>query len=98
MRAFQAFCGSMAGLALFERKWLFRNEAPVVAAKPVPVPVAPIVLQATADDFQAWQQHLAQQKKGPRPLGTSIKAEYEEWLLARHQARGVPASGAEQRG
>lgn len=91
-RMIQALCCSIAGLAMFERNWLFSNEAPVEKAKPVQAPVAPIVLTATADDFQAWQQYLAQQKKGPRPLGSSLKTEYEQWLLARHQARSAQSA------
>jgi hypothetical protein len=89
-RMIQALCCSIAGFAMFERNWLFSNEGPVVEKqKTVEVPVAPVVMQSTAEDFQAWQQYLAQQKKGPRPLGSSLKTEYEQWLLARQHARSA---------
>ena len=88
---FGIFRYGIAGMALFERGWLF--SASGAPPKPVEAPTAPIVLAATADDFAAWQQHLAQQKPGPRPLGSSLKTEYEQWLLARHRSRSAQSSG-----
>jgi hypothetical protein len=97
IRLFQALCCSIAGLAMFERGWLFSSEAPVERAKPVEV-VAPVVLAATADDFEAWRQHLAQQKPRDRPAGASLKTEYEQWLLVRQRSRAVQAASDVQQG
>jgi hypothetical protein len=36
-----------------------------------------------------WQHYLEQKKPGPRTMGSSLKAEYEQWLLARQQARNA---------
>jgi hypothetical protein len=82
---------------MFERGWLFSAEAPVERAKPVEV-VAPVVLAATADDFEAWRQHLAQQKPRDRATGASLKTEYERWLLTRQQSRVAQAVSDAQQG
>jgi hypothetical protein len=75
----------IAGLAIFERGWLFsgnsdRPEREVVAS------AGPLVT-ATAEDEQAWHRYLAQQKPGLRKPGSSLKAEYEQWMLTRAQSR-----------
>jgi hypothetical protein len=87
---FGIFRYGIAGMAIFERGWLFSatHEEPKLAE----VPVAPIVMAATADDFEAWHRHLAQQKPGARRAGASLKVEYEQWLLARHGNRAVQAA------
>jgi hypothetical protein len=81
---FGIFRYAIAALAIFERGWLFGGqigEEPKLEEAPIPA----VVVSATADDFQEWQRHLAQQKPGSRKPGTSLKAEYEQWLLARAQ-------------
>jgi hypothetical protein len=83
----KAICGAMAGLAIFERRWLFSAEPTMQPATPAEAPPSPVLQAATADDMREWQQHLAQQKPGSRRPGSSLKAEYEQWLLARQQAR-----------
>jgi hypothetical protein len=91
---FGLFRFGVAGIAIFERGWLFTSTQ-VIEPRYESVLATPVVAAATAEDFEAWRQHLAQQKTGSRQLGTSIKAEYEQWLLARHRARptSVPADG-----
>lgn len=83
---FGIFRYAIAALAIFERGWLFGGQ---IGEEPKleEAPLAPIVITATADDFQEWQRYLAQQKPGSRKPGTSLKAEYEQWLLARAQNR-----------
>jgi hypothetical protein len=81
---FGIFRYAIASLAIFERGWLFSGQIggePRLEEAPIPA----IVVTATADDFQEWQRYLAQQKPGSRRSGTSLKAEYEQWLIARAQ-------------
>lgn len=90
----RAIAGAMAGFAIFERRWLFSAEHPTHAAPREPeAPPSPVLQAATADDMREWQQYLAQQKPGSRRPGSSLKAEYEQWLLARQQARQSGAIG-----
>ena len=86
-------CGAMAGLAIFERRWLFSAEPAMRTAHPTlqTAPLSPVLEAATGDDMRDWQHYLAQKKPGSRPLGSSIKAEYEQWLMARQQARNAAA-------
>jgi hypothetical protein len=85
----------IAGMAIFERWWMFSAEAKSSQPKVEAAPLAPVVLAATAEDFEAWRQHLAQRKPGSRGTGASLKTEYEHWLLARQQSRsGQSASDA----
>ncbi len=97
IRMFQALCCSMAGLAMFERGWLFSSEAPAEQPKPVE-DLAPAVLAASAEDFEAWRQHLAQQKPRDRVSGASLKMEYERFLLSRQRNRAAQATGDGQQG
>jgi hypothetical protein len=84
---FGIFRYAIAALAIFERGWLFSGEAtqptPQAAPSTMPIPVD------TAEDYQDWLRHLAQQKPGARKLGSSLKAEYEQWLLARAKGRAT---------
>lgn len=85
LHLFQALCSSMAGLAIFERRWLFSAEkAEPSRPKEVPAPSAPAI-QATAEDAAEWSRYLAQRPPGSRKPGVSLKAEYEQWLAARHK-------------
>jgi len=73
-------------LAIFERNWIFsggkkKQELPVVA------PISTVIAEATADDQEAWLNHLATRNPLSRKPGISIKDEYEEWLAARAKKR-----------
>jgi hypothetical protein len=80
----------IAGLAIFERGWLFsgNNNGP----KQQEVASTGPVVTATPEDEQEWLRYLAQQKPGSRKLGSSLKMEYEQWLLARVQNRPADAA------
>ncbi len=81
------FC--IAAFAIFERNWLFAGN--VVEHEPeARVPEVPVAA-STPEDFAEWSRYLAQQKPGSRPHGVSIKAEYEQWLRARHAS--TPTAG-----
>jgi len=80
----------ITGLAVFERGWLFSANEVQFPIQPRDIPTAadsPVLQAASGDDFAEWQRYLAQQKPGTRKPGTSLRAEYEQWLLARQQAR-----------
>ncbi len=83
----KVIAGAMAGFAIFERRWLFSSETALQPARPIESAPSPVLQAATADDMREWQQYLAQRKAGSRRPGSSLKAEYEQWLLARQQAR-----------
>jgi hypothetical protein len=78
---------AIAGLALFERGWLFVKTKP----KETPAPEATPVVTSSPEDYQEWMRLLAQRKPSSMPPGTSMKAEYEKWLLARAQAQAAPS-------
>lgn len=87
---FGVFRFGIAGLAIFERGWLFSGNNKKPKEQEVPS-VAP-VLSTSGDDYQDWLRYLAQQKSGSRKVGASLKAEYEQWMLARAQSRpGEPS-------
>jgi hypothetical protein len=87
---FGLFRYGIAGLAIFERGWLFtRNdsrpkEKETVSATPV--------IPSTGDDYQEWIRHLAEQKTASRKIGGSLKTEYEQWLLTRAKNRTAEPS------
>jgi hypothetical protein len=88
---FGIFRYSIAALAIFERKWLFSEESSQRRQQIAPA-AAPVIVD-TAEDYRDWLQHLAQQKPGTRNPRSSLKAEYEQWLLARAKSRlTVPAN------
>jgi hypothetical protein len=87
---FGFFRYGIAALAIFERGWLFSGMSNQL--KPQDVPSALPAMVATGDDYQEWLRHLAQQKTTSRKLGTSLKAEYEQWLLTRAQNRTAEPS------
>ena len=82
---FGVFRYAIASLAIFERGWLFSGRTGEPEPKHEITPIAPVIITATADDFQEWQRYLAQQKPGSRKPGSSLKTEYEQWLIARAQ-------------
>ena len=77
---------AVTGLAVFERYGLFSADEVKKVTRPIEAPVSQVLRASTADDMREWQQHLAQMKPGSRPMGSSLKAEYEQWLLQRQQA------------
>ncbi len=82
---FGIFRYAIAALAIFERKWLFSEEGTQRRQEVAPA-TTPVIVD-TAEDYRDWLQHLAQQKPGSRNPRSSLKAEYEQWLLARAKAR-----------
>ena len=83
----------IAALAIFESRWLFRADTIRPAKRKEPEPVAPAVkIQSTAADEEAWLRYVAQQKPGSRKTGASMRAEYEQWMLARIAARATAAA------
>ena len=82
LRLIKGLCCAIAAFAVFERRWLFSSEA---SEKPKPQPAPPpaaSAVRATGDDTLEWERYLAANRQC-FPLGTSIKAEYEKWLVAR---------------
>jgi hypothetical protein len=79
------FC--IAAFAIFERNWLFSGN--VVEHEPERVPEAPVAA-STPEDFAEWSRYIAHRKPGSRAYGGSIKAEYEQWLRARHASAPTP--------
>ncbi len=78
-------------LAIFERSWLFSGKG-ACAPKPQETPASTHILTASTDDYQEWLRYLAQQKPGSRKIGSSLKAEYEQWLLTRASRSAEPSS------
>jgi hypothetical protein len=90
------------GLAIFERYWLFsggvkKKEAPLTPeAEALAAETAAVADAATASDYGAWLQYVAQQKPPfPKP-GSSLKGEYERWLLAQARSRAATPSNIKQ--
>ena len=77
----------IAGLALFERDWIFSVGRKVEEEYPATAPVSAVVAEASADDHDAWLQHLAQRNPLSRKPGMSIQDEYQEFLAARSKNR-----------
>jgi hypothetical protein len=77
-------------LAPFECTWLFSGgrKKEVTANDLATSPI----INTSAQDHEEWLSYVARQRPPfPRP-GTSLKAEYERWLLARAQARRTAPS------
>jgi hypothetical protein len=89
----------IAGLAVFERGWLFNGEESRPRTE-VEVPSAAPVIAATGEDYQEWLGYLERRGPNAAKFGTSLKAEYEQWMLARSQKRTgevAKGSGASER-
>ncbi|MGA9668831.1 MAG: hypothetical protein WBQ94_06460 [Terracidiphilus sp.] len=85
------------GMAIFERYWLFsgggkKKEVKITPeAKAAAVETAAVADAATASDYEEWLGFVAQQKRPfPKP-GSSLKVEYEKWLVARARSRAAAA-------
>jgi hypothetical protein len=83
----------IASIAVFERKWLFnesrKKEEKAPIAAPVSATAAATLATASADDYDAWVQHLATRNPLSRKPGMSVQDEYEQWLLARAKKRAA---------
>jgi hypothetical protein len=94
---FGIFRYGIASLAIFERGWLFGGKSRASEPKDEEIQVPAAIATSTADDYEEWRRYLAQQRPGSRKPGTSLKSEYEQWLLARPQGRPAePATDTRQ--
>ena len=76
---------------VFERGWLFSGR--IEKANLVEdVPISAVVATASGEDYAEWCRYLAQRKPFASKPGTNLKAEYEQWLLARARRRSAPTS------
>lgn len=91
------------GIAPFECKWLFSGEtqkkekpAPVLApaAASAAAEVAAVKEAVTGDDYEAWLQYIAHRKPAPRKPGTTVKDEYDQFMVARAKARAAVSSSS----
>ena len=86
------YCG-IAGLAIFERGWLFTEDNIQYKSE---VPAAAPAVTDTAEDYQEWLNYLAKQSLASRKPGSSLKEEYGRWLLARAQNQpAVPSNDSQ---
>ncbi|MGO9638417.1 MAG: hypothetical protein ACLPSO_10810 [Terracidiphilus sp.] len=74
-------------LAYIELKWLITLGVKKKQKRPVSVPVSTDIVQATADDHDAWIEYLSHRDPRLRKPGMSVKEEYEQWLAARAKSR-----------
>lgn len=84
---FGLFRYGIAGLALFERNWLFSKEQRMhrsTGEETAATPEGPR-LPNTAEDELAWLEYLRNRRPGMTRAGTSIQDEHEAWLRARYQ-------------
>jgi hypothetical protein len=58
----------------------------------VEAPVHDAVLNATGQDYDEWMHYLAQRNPMERKPGSSLKEEYEQWLIARAKKRAAAHS------
>jgi hypothetical protein len=89
-------------IAPFECKWLFsadphkKKNKPAKALTPeaaaAAAEVAATAEAVTADDYQAWLHHVANQKSAPRKPGVTVKDEYHQFMLARAKSRAAASS------
>lgn len=50
------------------------------------------ILSATAEDNEEWLKHRGTQNPTHRKIGLSVREEYEQWLIARAEARAAKES------
>jgi hypothetical protein len=93
------------GIAPFECKWLFSAETqkkekpkPVLApaAATAAAEVAAVKEAVTGDDYEVWLQHIAHRKPAPRKPGTTVKDEYDQFMVARAKQRSAAAPASPQ--
>ena len=89
------FC--IPALAVFERGWLFagrlkkREEVNATAFDPT---TAAVYAATIGDDYEAWNQHLANRNPLTRKPGATIKEEHDAFMAARVKARAAAAAAA----
>jgi hypothetical protein len=88
---------SVVGLASAERRmlstWTIEKEDPVdTKAAAVSAAAAEVVDSLTGEEYEEWVTYLS--KRDPRSVkaGTTVKQEYEQWLLARAKTRPAVSS------
>jgi hypothetical protein len=96
VRGFAFFRYAIASLAIFERGWLFSGKTAQPRPEPIEEKPPAVILAATGEDYEAWRAYLAQRKPGSRPVGNSVRAEYDQWMRARLQTRGEQAASNAQ--
>jgi hypothetical protein len=88
---YQVLRFGVIALAIFERNWLFSGRE-MKQELPVEAPISTVIAEATAEDQEAWLNHLATRSPLSRKPGISIKDEYVEWLTARAKKRSASTS------
>jgi hypothetical protein len=84
---------AITALAPFECEWLFsgNGKSKPQAVKPSAVALAAVAAAtaaaATAEDYEAWLNHLANRNPASRKSGSTIKHEYEQFMVARAKSR-----------
>jgi hypothetical protein len=52
-------------------------------------------IAATGEDYREWLRYLERRGPNAAKVGTSLRSEYEQWMLARSQSRtGEVAKGS----
>jgi hypothetical protein len=88
----------VASLASVERKVLTswagkETEAPVSAkAAAVSAAAAEASESLTGEEYEEWISYLSKRDPKSVKVGTTVKDEYQQWLLARAKARAVVSS------
>jgi hypothetical protein len=91
---------SVVGLAIAERRMLStwtveKNEAPVDAkAAVVSAAAAEVVESLTGEEYEEWVSYLSQRDPRSVKAGTTVKQEYEQWLIARAKSHAAVPSNA----
>jgi len=84
-------------LAPFEVTWLFgggrEKKAVSVTEAADAAARASAAAAATGEDYEEWLRYLAQRSPSSRKPGTTLKDEYEHWLVARAKSRTAALSG-----
>jgi hypothetical protein len=78
-----------AGLAVFERYWIFsgkEKKESTAAAPPADIP------EATIDDQEAFRAYLTQEDRRFRKPGCSVDEEFSFWLADRAKKRAEEAA------
>ncbi|MGA2650284.1 MAG: hypothetical protein ABSF28_07165 [Terracidiphilus sp.] len=92
---------SIVGLAIAERRMLStwtveKKEVPVVDAKAAAISAAAAEVSdsLTGEEYEEWVSYLSKRDPLSVKAGTTVKQEYEQWLLARARNRSVVSSNA----
>ncbi len=80
------------GLAAFETKWLFSGQDRIVKPAVEEEPHAPV--EGTAEDHEAFREHMRQPERPFRKSGRSIEEEFKFWLADRYKKRALVEAAA----